>query len=228
MALRVIGAGLARTGTTSLKLALEHLLGGPCYHMFELFAHPAHIPAWHQAARGQLPDWDELLGGYRAAVDLPASAFWPELAAASPDALIILSVRDSARQWWDSFSQTVASPEGPPAFPPGVPRAEFVDMITDVLASRLGVTDVTGQDAMISAYEQHNAAVRAAASPGRLLEWRPGDGWPPIAAALGLPAPDIPFPMVNTRPEFRARFLANRAAPGEPVDLPAAPRLAAG
>jgi len=222
MALRVIGAGLARTGTTSLKLALEQLLGEPCYHMFELFAHPAHIAAWHHAARGQLPDWDGLLGGYRAAVDLPASAFWPELAAASPDALIILSMRDSAQQWWDSFSQTIANPEGPPALPPGIPMAQFTDMITDVLAARLGITDMTGKTAMITAYHRHNDTVRATAPPGRLLEWRPADGWEPIAAALGLPVPDMPFPKANTRPEFRARFLAHRAAPGEAADQAAA------
>jgi Sulfotransferase domain len=227
MTLRVIGAGLPRTGTTSLKLALAQLLGGPCYHMFELFAHPAHIPAWHQAACGQPPDWDELLRGYRAAVDLPASAFWPDLAAANPDALIILSVRDSAQQWWDSFSQTIASPEGPPALPPGIPQARFADMIAGVLA-RLGITDVTGKAAMISAYERHNHTVRATAPAGRLLQWRPADGWEPIAAALGLPAPDMPFPQANTRAEFRARFLAGRAAPGEPAGQAAAQRLAAG
>ncbi|MBV9206811.1 MAG: sulfotransferase family protein [Actinobacteria bacterium] len=220
MALRVIGAGLARTGTTSLKLALEHLLGAPCYHMFDLFAHPGHIPVWHQAARGQFPDWHELLRGYRAAVDLPASAFWPELAAAYPDALIILSVRDNAWQWWDSFSQTVASPDGPPALPPGIPQGRFADMITDVLARRLGVTDMTGKTGMIAAYQRHNNTVRATAPPGRLLQWRPADGWEPIASALGLPVPDMPFPKVNTRPEFRARFLAGRPAPGEPAGLP--------
>lgn len=104
MTLRVIGAGQARTGTTSLKLALEQLLGGPCYHMFEVFAYPAHIPVWHRAARGTLPDWQVFLDGYRAAVDLPAAAFWRELAAASPGALIVLSGRDSAEQWWDSAS----------------------------------------------------------------------------------------------------------------------------
>ncbi len=216
MALRVIGAGLARTGTTSLKLALEQLLGGPCYHMFELFAHPDHIPAWHQAARGQHPDWDELLHGYQAAVDLPASAFWQELATASPDALIILSVRDSAEQWWHSASQTVFNP-ALPSPPPDTPMAGFLDMITEVLRSRLGMTNVTDKDAMISAYERHNDAVRALAPPGRLLEWRPSDGWVPITEAFGLTAQDRPFPKVNTRSEFRVPEL------GQPVHWPPSP-----
>ncbi len=215
MPLRVIGAGLARTGTASLKLALEQLLGCPCYHMFEVFAHPAHIPAWRLAACGQAPDWDRVLGGYAAAVNLPAAAFWQELAAASPGALIILSVRDSAGQWWDSMSQTVAA-QPPPALPPGILEAGFLDMVTAVL-SRVGMTDLADKDAMISAYQRHNDTVRALAPPGRLLEWRPGDGWAPIAGALGLPIPDRPFPKVNTRNEFRARFTAGGAAPEHPA-----------
>jgi hypothetical protein len=217
MTLRVVGAGLARTGTASLKLALEQLLGGPCYHMFELFAHPAHIPAWHQAAHGQYPAWDELLAGYRAAVDVPASAFWQQLAAASPDALIVLSVRDSAEQWWDSASQTVFSPSRPVP-QPGTPQAAFADMIMEVLRSRLGMDDLSDKAAIISAYERHNQAVRALAPPGQLLEWRPGDGWQPIAAALGLPVPDRPFPKVNTRSQFRFD-----PELGQPVHLAATP-----
>lgn len=212
MALRVIGAGLARTGTTSLKLALEHLLGGPCYHMFEVFAQPADIPVWHRAARGDFPDWDQFLGGYRAAVDLPASAFWAELAAASPRALVILSVRDSAGQWWDSASQTVFSPSLPvPA--PGTPMASFLDMITGVLKARLGMGDLADKDAMMSAYQRHNESVRALAPPGRLLEWRPADGWAPIAGALGVPVPGRPFPKANTRAEFRVPELARPDRP---------------
>jgi Sulfotransferase domain len=215
MSLRVVGAGLARTGTASLKLALEQLLGGPCYHMFELFAHPAHVPAWHQAARGQAPDWDQFLGGYAAAVDLPASAFWRELATASPNALIILSVRESSEEWWDSISQTLAS-QSPPMPPLEVLEAGFMDMITAVL-SRVGMTVPAGKDAMIAAYQRHNDTVRELAPPGRLLEWRPSDGWAPITEALGLPEPDMPFPRVNTRAEFRARFQANGAGDGEPA-----------
>jgi hypothetical protein len=74
MDMRIVGARLPRTGTASLKVALEHLLGSPCYHMFEVFAKPEHIAVWHQAARGELPAWPAFLAGYGAAVDLPASA----------------------------------------------------------------------------------------------------------------------------------------------------------
>jgi len=86
MTLRVVGAGLGRTGTNSLKVALEQLLGAPCYHMMEVFTHPEHIPDWHAAARGQMPDWHTLFAGYGAAVDWPAAAFWPEISAAFPGA----------------------------------------------------------------------------------------------------------------------------------------------
>jgi Sulfotransferase domain len=200
--LKVVGAGLARTGTASLKLALEQLLGGPCYHMLEVFAHPAHIPVWHRAAHGQLPSWDSFLDGYRAAVDLPASAFWQELAAASPGALILLSVRDTAEQWWDSASHTVFDPSrtSPPA---GTPLASLMAMVNDIWRQRVADCDLTDKTAMISGYQRHNDMVRAQAPPQRLLEWRPGDGWAPIAAALRLPVPDSPFPKVNTRAQFR-------------------------
>ncbi|HUI26312.1 MAG TPA: sulfotransferase, partial [Candidatus Kryptonia bacterium] len=104
--MRLIGAGLGRTGTMSLKLALERLLGAPCYHMLEVFGHPDHIAAWHAAADGRMPDWRALLADYAAAVDWPAAAFWPELSAAFPDAVVLLSVRDP-QLWWQSASETI-------------------------------------------------------------------------------------------------------------------------
>jgi Sulfotransferase domain len=84
-------------------------------------------------------------------------------------------------------------------------------MITDVLRSRLGMGDLTDKDAMISAYQRHNSTVRALAPAGRLLEWRPGNGWGPIAAAMGLPVPDWPFPKINTRSQFRVPELGQPA-----------------
>lgn len=202
MTLQVIGAGLAKTGTSSLKLALERLLGGTCYHMVDVFAHPEHIPVWHDAVGGHPPDWDALLSGYRTAICLPVSAFWRELAAENPDARIVLSIRDSAEQWWDSWSHTVV-PAAVTARPSqGSLLADYQAMLVDMLRIRLGAADPSDKMTMIAAYERHNDAVRVDAPPGRLLEWKAADGWAPLAAHLGVPVPDEPFPCVNTRKQF--------------------------
>src|ERR671918_1069687 len=97
MSLRVVGAGLPRTGTASLVVALEYLLGGRSYHMRVIPGHPFDLgPGWNLALSGGKPDWDALLDGYIAAVDWPASMFWRELSGAYPDALVLLSVREDA------------------------------------------------------------------------------------------------------------------------------------
>src|ERR1700712_5108190 len=94
MALKVIGSGFGRTGTLSLKLALEQLGLGPCYHMVEVVKAPAAAADWEAAADGQPVDWDRVFQGYRATVDWPAATFWRELAHAYPEAKVILSLRD--------------------------------------------------------------------------------------------------------------------------------------
>src|SRR5438445_13745946 len=86
MTLRVVGASLGRTGTHSLKIALEQLLGAPCYHMLEVIAHPEYARDWKRAIDGEPVDWEVVMDGYAAAVDWPAAAFWRELAAANPEA----------------------------------------------------------------------------------------------------------------------------------------------
>ena len=201
MSLRLIGAGVGRTGTLSLRAALETLLGAPCYHMFEVREHPEHIPLWHAAARNEPVDWQGLLGPYAAAVDWPASAFWPEIAAAFPDAVILLSSRD-AEGWWKSASETI------------FPATQRVDndwrrMIDAMFESRFTL-NITDKAASIAAYEAHNRKVRDEAPAARLVEWHPGDGWGPICKALQLPVPDLPFPHVNSTEEFRAKVLAER------------------
>src|SRR4051812_43170520 len=107
MTLKVVGAGIGRTGTHSLKIALERLLGAPCYHMVEVFERPADVARWQDAADRRPVDWHALMDGFAAAVDWPASACWEDLAEAFPDAVILLSVRDSAEQWWTSASRTI-------------------------------------------------------------------------------------------------------------------------
>src|SRR5271157_5317204 len=107
MQLRVVGAGLGRTGTSSLKKALEQLTGGPCYHMFEVLEHPEFVAMWNQVARGGPIDWEALMGGYTASVDWPAAAYWPELSAASPGAVVLLSSRATPEAWWASMEKTI-------------------------------------------------------------------------------------------------------------------------
>ncbi len=198
--LQVVGAGLGRTGTTSLKMALEQLLGGPCYHMFEVFGHPEHIPTWKAAISGEPADWDSLFEPYVATVDWPACSFWPELTERYPDALVLLSVRDP-EAWYESASSTIFRVTAD-AFSGEL--ADWHAWITQLFAARF-TSELEDEDTCIAAFEAHNAAVRAAIPSDRLLEWTAADGWGPICERLALPIPDDDFPRINTREEWANR-----------------------
>ncbi len=196
--LQVVGAGVGRTGTHSLKLALETLLGGTCHHMVEVFAHPDEVPVWTDAIDGRPVDWGELMKGYTAQVDWPGASFWPELSAANPDALVILSVRDPDA-WFTSCSDTIFA--GMSTMVEG--GDEWMKALVRLFNERFS-DEIDDRAAMTAAFERHNEAVRAAIPEERLLEWTASDGWKPICERLGLAVPDEPFPKVNTTAEFRA------------------------
>ena len=124
MTLRIVGAGFGRTGTMSLKLALEELGFRACYHMTELAAHPEHAPLWLALTRGERVDLEQIFAGYAAAVDWPACTLWRELLAAYPDARVILTVRNPV-DWYESFSRTILarSENLPPIAEPAHSRA---------------------------------------------------------------------------------------------------------
>ena len=199
MTLQIVGAGVGRTGTHSLKIALEQLLGGPCYHMVEVLGHPDHMPIWTEALAGELTDWDALFDGYVATVDWPACGAWEAVWAANPDALVLLSTRASTEEWYRSAERTILEGmrnEGQP----GPFRA-----MTDAMARAFGA-DWGDEASCRAAYERHNAHVRATVPADRLVEWQPADGWGPLCAALDVPVPAEPFPVTNTTEEFRAMF----------------------
>jgi hypothetical protein len=180
-----------------LKVALEQLLGGPCHHMSEMFEDPALIAGFTDAIDGRPVDWSTLLERFVALVDWPGASFWPELTAANPDALVLLSVREPD-DWYRSASNTIflAMENLPPNLQP------WMDAVKRLLHDRFS-DRFDDPQAMMDAFARHNDAVRAAIPADRLLEWRAGDGWEPICERLGLPVPAEPFPVTNTTNEFR-------------------------
>ncbi len=201
MPLKLIGAGLPRTGTSSLREALRYLLNAPIYHMSEAFRHPEHVPMWVNAIEGKPPEWGTFLAGYAAGVDAPFSNCWRDLAAAYPDAPVLLSHRGDPEVWYRSMEATV------------LPRTrEMLGKDTkDPLVPLFGVlfndvsTDIDDRDQMIAGYERWLRDVRDQVDPDRLVEWQPGDGWAPICSALDMPVPNRSFPHENSTAAYVAR-----------------------
>jgi hypothetical protein len=205
MKLKVIGAGFGRTATQSLKIALELLGVGPCYHMMEVFENPAHVPLWAAATRGETPDWETLFADYQSTVDWPGCAFWRELAAANPDAKVLLSYRDSA-SWYKSFENTIlqAMKRELPAEPPWI--RQHMAMTQELILEQAFGGRPDDRAHVIQCYEKHNEAVRDEVPADRLILFEVGAGWRPLCDGLGLPIPDEPYPRTNSTQEFRERM----------------------
>lgn len=207
MTLQVIGAGFGRTGTHSLKLALEMLGFSPCYHMAEVFPHPEHSPMWERVADGETALLDTILAGYKAGVDWPLCTFWRELSQRYPDAKVLLTERDE-KAWYKSISGTIIEyMEREPS--PDWPDAQKAQ-------AKMGlkiVADMTfgrryDEDHVIAVYRAHNAAVKRTIPPERLLVYDVPQGWEPLCRFLGVPVPASPFPKTNSTEDFRAMMLS--------------------
>jgi hypothetical protein len=196
MTLKVIGSGFGRTGTMSLKLALEQIGLGPCYHMVEVFKNPAAPDMWTEAAQDPAnANWGKIFAGYNATVDWPNATFYKELADAYPDAKVIHTERD-ADDWFASTQATIFADRGPMD-----PEAPFPRMIGKVIFEMFDGR-MSDKDRLISVYKAHNAKVRETIPAERLLVYHVSDGWEPLCAFLGVPVPDGGTPNVNSREEF--------------------------
>lgn len=206
MSLKIIGAGFGRTGTLSFKLALEQLGFGPCYHMLEVFEHPEHIPAWQNATNGSLPNWSNFFTGYQAAVDWPVCAFWKPLAAAFPDAKVILTVRDPEK-WYQSIRETIYLTLTAPTRPDDKPELiAHRNMTRQLILQNTFGGKLDDKAHAIAVYQRHIDEVKAGLPPERLLVYQVSEGWSPLCKFLNCPQPDHPFPQVNTTEEFQARL----------------------
>ncbi|HEY5336880.1 MAG TPA: sulfotransferase [Rhizomicrobium sp.] len=203
MTLRAIGAGFGRTGTLSLKLALEQLGFSPCYHMVEVFAHPEHNATWIDAAEGRPVDWERFLAAYDAGVDWPICNFWRELADVFPQAKFILTERD-AEAWYKSISQTIIASMSR-TVESGDPVLRSQAKMGKLVVGEKAFGNNFGKDHVIAAYKRHNQAVKDTLPASRLLIYDAPMGWAPLCEFLGVPVPDAPYPKTNSTEEFRAR-----------------------
>ncbi len=205
MSLAVIGAGFGRTGTLSLKLALEQLGFGPCYHMIEVVRSPERGQHWIDAAEGRAVDWNTVFAGYRATVDWPACDYWRELTRAFPDAKVILSIRDP-ESWYRSAQNTIFSQWSRDR----VAANPHMLRILRAIAEHNFAGSLSDKDGLIAAFNRHNAAVQSAIPAERLLVYQADEGWEPLCRFLGVTIPSEAYPAVNTTEEFQARGVQPR------------------
>jgi hypothetical protein len=205
MALDIIGPGFGRTGSKSMKLALEQLGYAPCHHMHEVGERPELLPAWDAVSRGEAVDWDEVFDGYRSQVDWPGARVWRELVAHYPHAKVVLTVRDP-NAWFDSLEKTIL----PFIAMRGRHSRPHLDAVAEMVQRLVfeGVFDgrMAERDHAIAVFERHNAEVKASVPADRLLVMDVAEGWAPLCRFLGKPVPDTPFPRTNSSDEFKERI----------------------
>lgn len=212
MTIQVIGAGFGRTGTLSLKKALEELGFSKCYHMIELLQHPEHVQFWEQVSAGQPVNWETLFAGYQAIVDFPGNYYYLNLLEAYPTAKVILTVRDP-ESWYESTLNTIYK-AGPTPLQklmmalqfPFSPRSRQAVRIFQ-LANRVWQQDFQGKfeekDFAIGVFNYHIEQVKQTVPAERLLVYQVEEGWEPLCRFLDKPVPvDQPFPRLNERASF--------------------------
>ncbi len=210
--LQVIGAGLGRTGTESLKKALELLGFGACYHMFELvMKHPEHLPEWKKLVAGEKPNYEFLFDGYQSTADFPACMFYREFMVQYPQAKVVLMVRD-ADKWYDSAVKTIF--RGVPApilalgrlmglFSKNVRAALLtIPLANEVVHNRFFEGRTSDREHTKAIFNAWNEEVKRTVPAGRLLIFEMREGWEPLCNFLGVPVPAAPFPRLNAGDSF--------------------------
>jgi len=213
MPLKVIGAGFGRTGTLSLYTALN-ALGFPCYHMFEVLrnkANTTHLDFWcavANAPEGKQFDWEEVFARYTAAVDNPACCVWRELAAAYPEAKVILTQHPRGPDaWYESTIDTIYFTENKWQFRVLEWTTPFGRKMGDMSRKLIWQRSLRGtmddRARAIARYKAYVEEVKAAFPPERLLVFSVDQGWEPLCRFLGVPVPAEPFPNVNDRAQIK-------------------------
>jgi len=201
MTLDIVGAGFGRTGTSSLKIALEHLGFGPTHHMFEVRDNPHLLREWQAAARGDAIDFEAAFAGYRSQVDWPGACFWRELADYYPSSKVILTVRD-ADDWFDSVQATIAKFLAGRGSHPDAHANAIAQMAQELVADAIFGGSITDRQHATRVFADHIVEVKATIPQDRLLVFDVSDGWAPLCDFLGVEIPPISFPKLNSSKQF--------------------------
>ena len=203
--MKVIGAGFGRTGTMSLKVALEELGFGPCYHMTEVFEHPEHLPLWEAAIKGEPVHWEQIFGSYQAAVDWPTAAFYKELMKVYPHAKVLLTIRDPEK-WYESTKNTLYPTEFASEPSP------IMRMAAKLLWEQTFDGNFEDRRYAMEVFKRHNEEVKKHVPPERLLVYEVKEGWKPLCEFLGVEIPEEkPFPHLNDTEAFKEMVQQRRA-----------------
>lgn len=215
--LKLINAGLGRTGTTSLKVALEQLGFGPCYHMFDVVNDEQRLAQWERiVCDGQPPDWEAVFAGYGSAVDGPCAIYYRQIMAAFPDAKVILTVRDAER-WYQSTYDTlyqfaVATSRHPAGA--GSRQSRVYRLTSSMVWDGLFGGRFEDRDHAIEVFARRNQEVIDSVEPGRLLVYDVKQGWEPLCAFLGADQPPGDFPHANDSQSMRDTIAQMTSAAG--------------
>ena len=202
MTLKVIGAGFGRTGTLSLKHALEQLGFDRCYHMMEVNQQDGHHQIWSDAHHGKPVDWDALFEGYQSTVDWPSCNLWREQAAQYPEAKIILSLRDPDK-WYDSVMNTIYLSSAAARDADQEKMQFFGKWVFDIIWDRVFDGRMDDRAHVIDVYNRHNQSVIDEVPSDRLLVFEASHGWNPLCTFLDVPVPDSDYPRVNSTEDFK-------------------------
>lgn len=213
--IKVIGAGFGRTGTLTLKHALERLGFGKCYHMEELLANPHHVEYWKPLFEGKEIDFDALFKGYQSTVDFPGYRMYKEIYKKYPSAKVILQVREPEK-WYESALNTIykAGPSLPKKilmsfkmpFSPRLRKLVKVFMLADNYVWKRDFQGKFEDKAFaIKIFNDHIEEVKKNIPADKLLIYQVKEGWEPLCKFLNVPVPNEPFPVSNERLEFKRK-----------------------
>ena len=213
--MQVFGAGFGRTGTMSLKIALEKLGMGPCYHMREVVSRPSHIKLWYDISRGEHPNWNRLFSGFNSAVDFPVSLFYKQLINQFPDAKFILTLREFDK-WYISTVNTIYKVPNilPDWFKMVVyPIRMFIAMQVNLIWVGLFKNKFSDRESAKLVYYEHIRSVKKTIPAYKLLIYHVKEGWGPLCEFLNVDVPEIPFPKVNDTAEMLRNFAIIKMLP---------------